>query len=90
MTQKLEKYQRSIQFYAVGMLNSLGVYLKVPYRIAVTIRNSVPTTNSTRVYPKSRNALITHFLMKKKKKKVNSCTVNIEIISNCFELLLFS
>ena len=77
MTQKLEKYQRSIQFYAVGMLNSLGVYLKVPYRIAVTIRNSVPTTNSTRVYPKSRNALITHFLMKKKKKKVNSCTVNI-------------
>lgn len=90
MTQKLEKYQRSIQFYAVGVLNSLGVYLKVPYRIAVTIRNSVPTTNSTRVYPKSRNALITHFLMKKKKKKVNSCTVNIEIISNCFELLLFS
>ena len=90
MTQKLEKYQRSIQFYAVGVLNSLGVYLKVPYRIAVTIRNSVPTTNSTRVYPKSRNALITHFLMKKKKKKVNSCTVNIEIISNCFEFLLFS
>ena len=90
MTQKLEKYQRPIRFYAVGVLNSLGVYLKVPYRTAVTIRNSVPTTNSTRVYPKSRNALITHFLMGKKKKKVNSCTIIIEIISNCFELLLFS
>ena len=88
MTQKLEKYQRPIRFYAVGVLNSLGVYLKVPYRTAVTIRNSVPTTNSTRVYPKSRNALITHFLMGKK--KVNSCTIIIEIISNCFELLLFS
>ena len=77
MTQKLEKYQRPIRFYAVGVLNSLGVYLKVPYRTAVTIRNSVPTTNSTRVYPKSINALITHFLMGKKKKKAGVQPANL-------------
>lgn len=44
---ELENTRDLYGFILIEILNSLGVYVKVPYRIAVTIRNSVPTTNST-------------------------------------------